>query len=304
MREFNETNLTEAVADRFDGIRDDRLREVMGSLVRHLHDFVREVDLTEDEWAAAIQFLTATGQISDDSRQEFILLSDVLGVSALVDTINHRVPAGATQSTVVGPFYVQDAPYLENGHDMTVGVDIPGEHTWVEGRVLALDGAPIADATVDVWQTRPDSLYDVQDEDSEMQMRGRFRTDGDGRFWYRTYKPVSYPVPGDGPVGQILRAVGGHGMRPAHIHAAVSAPGYQRVVTHIFPDGDEYLDSDTVFAVKESLIVDFRTVDSAEEASRLGMPCPFLRVDFDFRLVPESPEAVPVVGTAEAAQRA
>jgi len=291
MRDLSEERLAEAFVERLAAIPDERARRVLAALVRHLHAFAREVELTEAEWKLGIQFLTAAGQISDGTRQEVILLSDVLGLSALVDAMNHRVPAGATESTVLGPFFVEGAPELPNGADLTAGVDTsnaPGEPTWVNGRVLTLDGQPVVGAAVDVWQTRPDALYDVQDDDEAMQMRARFRTDEAGRFFFKTYKPVSYPVPKDGPVGGLLDLIGGHGMRPAHIHAIASAPGYRRVVTHIFPAGDEYLDSDTVFAVKDSLVVDFREVASAEAAERLGMPSPFLQVDFDFRLVPEA----------------
>ena len=288
MRDLSEERLADAVIERFADIADERSRRVLTALVRHLHAFAREVELTEEEWMLGIRFLTATGQISSGTRQEFILLSDVLGLSALVDAMNHRVPEGATPSTVLGPFFVEGAPELPNGADLTVGVDtsnVAGQPTWVNGRVLTHAGRPIADAAVDVWQTRPDSLYDVQDDDTSMQMRARFRTDVDGRFYFRTYKPVSYPVPKDGPVGGLLELVGGHGMRPAHIHAIASAPGYRTVVTHIFPAGDEYLDTDTVFAVKDALVADFRPVDSVEEAARLDMPSPFLQVDFDFRLM-------------------
>lgn len=288
MRDLSEERLADAVIERMAGIEDDRARRVLSALVRHLHAFAREVELTEDEWKLGIQFLTKTGQISDGTRQEFILLSDVLGLSALVDAMNHRVPEGATLSTVLGPFFVEGAPELANGADLTVGVDTsmaPGEPTRVNGHVLALDGRPIEGAIVDVWQTRPDALYDVQDDDDAMQMRARFRTDAEGRFYFRTFKPVSYPVPKDGPVGGLLSLIGGHGMRPAHIHAIATAEGYRQVVTHIFPAGDEYLDSDTVFAVKDSLVVDFLPVTSPEIAERLGMPSPFLQVDFDFRLV-------------------
>ncbi len=291
MRDLTEERLADAVVERLANIPDARARRVLSALVQHLHAFAREVELTEAEWKLGIQFLTEAGQISSGTRQEVILLSDVLGLSALVDSINHRVPQGATESTVLGPFFVEGAPNLPNGADLTEGVDTstaPGEPTWVNGRVLTLDGAPIADAAVDVWQTRPDALYDVQDDDHAMQMRAQFRTDAEGRFFFKTYKPVSYPVPKDGPVGGLLDLIGGHGMRPAHIHAIASAPGYRRVVTHIFPAGDEYLDSDTVFAVKDSLVADFREVTSAEAAARLGMPSPFLEVDFDFRLVPQA----------------
>ena len=288
MRHSVEADLTEAVLARLAPSAAPRFKQVMTSLVQHLHSFVREVELTEEEWFEGIRFLTAAGQKSDDKRQEFILLSDVLGVSMLVDAINHRAPQGATESTVLGPFFVEGAPVYENGTDLTRDLELAGEPTWVTGRVRSVDGKPIAGAMVDVWQARPDSLYDVQDADAGLELRGRFRSDAEGRFWYRTYKPVSYPVPTDGPVGRLLDAMGRHPMRPAHIHFIIAAPGYEQLVTHLFAAGDEYLDSDAVFGVKESLVARFEHVDSAVEAKRLGMPSPFLRLDFDFRLAPAS----------------
>jgi hydroxyquinol 1,2-dioxygenase len=288
MRHSVEADLTEAVLARLAPGAAPRFKQVMTSLVQHLHAFVREVELTEEEWFEGIRFLTAAGQKSDDKRQEFILLSDVLGVSMLVDAINHRAPQGATESTVLGPFFVEGAPVYENGTDLTRDLELAGEPTWVTGRVRSVEGKPIAGAMVDVWQARPDSLYDVQDADAGLELRGRFRSDAEGRFWYRTYKPVSYPVPTDGPVGRLLDAMGRHPMRPAHIHFIIAAPGYEQLVTHLFAAGDEYLDSDAVFGVKESLIARFEHVESAAEARRLGMPSPFLRLDFDFRLAPAS----------------
>ena len=288
MRHPVEADLTEAVLARLAPSAAPRFKQVVTSLVRHLHAFVREVELTEEEWFEAIRFLTAAGQKCDDKRQEFILLSDVLGVSMLVDAINHRTHQGATESTVLGPFFVEGAPVYENGTDLTRDLELAGEPTWVTGRVRSVDGKPIAGAMVDVWQVRPDSLYDVQDAAAGLELRGRFRSDAEGRFWYRTYKPVSYPVPTDGPVGRLLDAMGRHPMRPAHIHFIIAAPGYEQLVTHLFAAGDEYLDSDAVFGVKESLVARFEHVASAEEARRLGMPSPFLRLDFDFRLAPAS----------------
>ena len=288
MRHPVEADLTEAVLARLAPSAAPRFKQVVTSLVRHLHAFVREVELTEEEWFEAIRFLTAAGQKCDDKRQEFILLSDVLGVSMLVDAINHRTHQGATESTVLGPFFVEGAPVYENGTDLTRDLELAGEPTWVTGRVRSVDGKPIAGAMVDVWQARPDSLYDVQDAAAGLELRGRFRSDAEGRFWYRTYKPVSYPVPTDGPVGRLLDAMGRHPMRPAHIHFIIAAPGYEQLVTHLFAAGDEYLDSDAVFGVKESLVARFEHIESAEEARRLGMPSPFLRLDFDFRLAPAS----------------
>jgi hydroxyquinol 1,2-dioxygenase len=275
MRNFTEETLTDAVIGRLSRCEDERFKQVMTSLIRHLHAFVREVDLTEAEWAAGIRFLTATGQKSDSERQEYILLSDVLGVSMLVDAINHRKPEGATESTVLGPFYVEGAPELPTGADIAHGG--PGEPTEVRGRVLTPDGRPIGGAQLDVWQTAANALYSSQDPQQERyNMRGKFRTDEQGRFFFRTVKPVSYPVPTDGPVGTILNAMGRHPMRPAHIHFIVSAAGYETVATHIFVNGDPYLDSDVVFAVKNALIADFRPKSDGKT----------LEVVYDFGLKP------------------
>jgi protocatechuate 3,4-dioxygenase beta subunit len=256
-RNLGEADLTDAVLARLQRCEDPRFKEIMGGLIRHLHAFVREVALTEAEWLEGIKFLTAAGQKCDADRQEFILLSDVLGVSMLVDALNHRKPSGATESTVLGPFYVEGAPDLPNGANICHSGG--GEPAEVSGRVLSLDGKPIRGAVLDVWQTAANSLYSSQDPSQERyNMRGRFRSDDKGAFFFRTVKPVSYPVPTDGPVGRILNAMGRHPMRPAHIHFIVSAPGHETVATHIFANGDRYLDSDVVFAVKNSLVADFK----------------------------------------------
>jgi protocatechuate 3,4-dioxygenase beta subunit len=258
MRNLTEADLTDAVVARLARSEDPRFRAIMTSLIRHVHDFVREVELTEAEWLEAIKFLTATGQKCDDRRQEFILLSDVLGVSMLVDAINHRKPDGATESTVLGPFYVDGAPDLPQGFDIAHGG--PGEPTEVRGRVLTPEGKPIKGALLDVWQTAANSLYSSQDPKQDLyNLRGKFRSDDKGNYFFRTIKPVSYPVPTDGPVGAVLNAMGRHPMRPAHLHFIVSAPGYETVATHLFVKGDKYLDSDVVFAVKNSLVVDFKS---------------------------------------------
>ena len=257
MRNLTEADLTDAVVARLARCEDPRFRQIMTSLIRHVHDFVREVELTEAEWLEGIKFLTATGQKCDDRRQEFILLSDVLGVSMLVDAINHRKPDGATESTVLGPCYVEGAPELPAGFDIAHGG--AGEPTEVRGRVLTPDGKPIKGAQLDVWQTAANSLYSSQDPKQDLyNLRGKFRSDDKGAYLFRTIKPVSYPVPTDGPVGAVLNAMGRHPMRPAHLHFIVSAPGYETVATHLFVKGDRYLDSDVVFAVKNSLVVDFK----------------------------------------------
>ncbi len=257
MRNFTPDTLTEAAVARLSGCSDTRFKEIMESLIRHLHAFVREVKLNEEEWFEGIQFLTATGQKCDRDRQEVILLSDVLGVSMMVDALSHGKPSGATESTVLGPFYIPGAPELATGANIAYGS--PGEPTEVSGHVFDRDGKPIADAVLDVWQTATNGLYSIQDpEQDRYNLRGRFRTGPDGRYAFRTVKPVSYPVPTDGPVGRILDAMGRHPHRPAHIHFIVSAPGHQTLTTHIFADGDPYLDTDVVFAVKNSLVVDFK----------------------------------------------
>ena len=284
MSDFNEVTATAAVIDRMSGCKDARLKQVMASLVTHLHSVVREVEPTVEEWMAAIRFLTAAGQKCDDKRQEFILLSDVLGVSMLVDAINHRKPSGATESTVLGPFFVAGAPKLEMGD--TISRDGKGEAAYVSGRVLDLDGQPIAGAMLDIWQTSSDGFYDVQDPSQpEMNLRGLFTTAADGRFYFRTVKPSSYPIPTDGPVGRLLLALGRHPMRPAHIHFIIGAPGFEPVTTHMFVAGDEYLDSDAVFGVKDSLVVPFVPYDDADGAKKRRVGNPYYTAEHDFTLV-------------------
>jgi protocatechuate 3,4-dioxygenase beta subunit len=283
-RNFNEDTATAAVLERMSGCSDPRFKEIMTSVVTHLHAVVREVEPTIEEWMAAIQFLTATGQISSDERQEYILLSDTLGVSMLVDAINNRKPSGATESTVLGPFYVAGAPHVAMGE--TISRDGKGDPTYVSGRVLDPEGKPIKGALLDVWQTSTDGFYNTQDPSQpEMNLRGLFTTGADGRFYFRTVKPSSYPIPTDGPVGKMLLKMGRHPMRPAHIHFIVGAPGYEPVTTHIFVDGDPYLDSDAVFGVKDSLIEPFLPHDDPAEARRIGLPNPFYTADHDFTLV-------------------
>ena len=285
-----EDDITDEVLRRFEATPDARLRQLMLSLVRHLHAFVKEVELTEAEWFAAIQFLTDAGHMCDDKRQEFILLSDTLGVSMVVDLINHRKPEGATESTVFGPFHRDGAPELPPGGNIAPR-DTTGTPTVISGRVLDLNGRPIAGALLDVWQADSSGLYDSQyAESSELHMRGRFRTDADGRFLVRTVRPVYYAIPTDGPVGRMLRATNRHPWRPAHVHFVVSAAGYEPVTTHLFDDVDPYLDSDTVFAVKDSLICTFVRHGTREDvADRLGIDPPFCTAQFDFVLKPARP---------------
>jgi catechol 1,2-dioxygenase len=284
MRDFNEDNATAAVLERLSGCDDPRLKQIMISVINHLHAVVREVEPTIDEWTTAIDFLTETGRITQ--RQEFILLSDILGISMLVDVINHRKPSGATESTVLGPFHIPGAPLKRMGD--TISLDGKGEPTFVSGRVLDPDGTPIAGATLDVWQTSADGFYDMQDPGQpRMNLRGLFTTAADGRFFFRTVKPASYPIPNDGPVGSLLLAMGRHPMRPAHIHFIVGAPGFEPVTTHMFVAGDQYLESDAVFGVRDSLIVDFVPTDDPTAAARLGLANPYHAASHDFVLVKE-----------------
>jgi catechol 1,2-dioxygenase len=259
-------DITAAAAASFDGCSDERLRELMQALVRHLHGFATEVELTQEEWGRLIEVLTATGHITDERRQEFILWSDSLGLSMLVDAMANPLPAGATESTVLGPFYVPNAPEREYGESM-IG-EPAGTPAWVHGRVLDTEGNPIAGAELDVWQNGDDQLYAVQrPEAPEDHLRGRYFTREDGSYAFLAVRPVPYPIPYDGPVGAMLDATGRHPWRPAHIHMIVRAPGYQTVTTHIFDRASEYLDSDAVFAVKPSLMRDF-TERSADDPDR------------------------------------
>lgn len=285
--DFSEETSAEAVAASFAGTPDGRLGEILTSLVGHLHGFVREVELTQAEWEAAVEFLTATGQKCDDTRQEFILLSDVLGVSMLVDAINNRKPPAATESTVLGPFHVVESPPRELG--ATISLDGRGEPCLVTGRVTALDGTPLAGASVDVWQANGAGYYDVQQPDvqPERNLRGLFTTDDDGRFWFRTVVPSYYPIPDDGPVGKLLERTGRHPYRPAHIHLIAAARDHEPVTTHLFVAGDPYIDSDTVFGVKESLIHEFELVDDPARAERNGMPCPYRWADVHVAVAPQ-----------------
>jgi hydroxyquinol 1,2-dioxygenase len=253
MRNLTEENVTDAVLGQLSQCRDARLREVTESLVRHLHAFLREVEPTPDEWLAGIRFLTETGQRCDEDRQEFILLSDTLGATILVDAVNNRKPAGATESSVLGPFYREGAPERPNGADLATG---PGPRVAFAGKVTDVDGRPVPGALLDVWQTAPNGLYHMQDPAAdEFALCARIRADGDGRYAFRTFLPVSYSIPVDGPAGRLLRGLGRHPYRPAHVHFIVSAPGFERVVTELFTEGDPYLDSDPVFGVKSSLVV-------------------------------------------------
>jgi hydroxyquinol 1,2-dioxygenase len=278
MRNIDATTITPAFLQRLEGCTNPRLKQILSSLVTHLHDFAREVKLTEDEWMRGIQFLTATGQKCSDVRQEFILLSDTLGLSMLLVAQNQAKPPGATEATVFGPFHVDDTPAAEQGADIAGGA--PGTPLLVNARVLDLQGRPIANAEVDVWQADDNGLYDVQQPElgNTRRARGVFHTDAEGRVRFRGIAPVPYPVPTDGPVGQMLLASGRHPWRPAHLHFMISAPGHERLITHLFRAGDPYLDSDVVFGVRSSLIGNFVRHD--------GGGTPYFTLDQDFVLAP------------------
>ena len=256
-RATTEDDITNETLRRFEGTPDPRLREIMLSLVKHLHGFVKDVKLTEAEWFEAIRFLTATGHKCDDIRQEFILLSDTMGVSMVVDLLSNRKPAGATESTVFGPFHREGVTELPMGSNIAPK-DTKGTPTTISGRVLDTAGTPIGGAVLDVWQANSEGFYDAQlPNHDELHMRGIFRTGPDGRYWFTTTRPVHYSIPLDGPVGTMLKATNRHGWRPAHTHFRISAPGCEPVTTHLFDRIDPYLKSDAVFGVKDSLIVDF-----------------------------------------------
>ena len=286
MRNLDEDTITEAVLAAMKDAPDERLRVVMTSLVQHLHAFAREVELTEEEWFAGIRFLTDAGRITDETRQEFILLSDVLGLSMLVTVQNNRKPPGATESTVLGPFFVAGAPQVENGADISNGAK--GPPSVVRGQVRSVDGRPIPDAVIDVWQSDEDGFYDVQqpapDGDVEPRARAQLRSGPDGRFHFRSVLPQHYPIPADGPVGAMLTALGRHPWRPAHLHFLIEAPGFERLITHVFRNGDEYLDSDAVFGVRSGLIADW--VRHEPDAGELE---PWYSLDYDFVLNPSPP---------------
>jgi hydroxyquinol 1,2-dioxygenase len=285
MAQFSEDTLTDAVIERLAECDDSRFKTVMTSLIRHLHGFVREVDLTEGEWMTAIRFLTEVGQTCTDKRQEFILLSDTLGVSILVDALNHRMPTGAVESTVLGPWYWDGAPEVPLGSNIAEGAE--GEPAFYSGRLLTLDGEPIAGGLLDVWSGDGEGLYDMQmPEGTGMLCRGKFRTDAEGRYWFRSIMPTYYPVPIDGPVGKMLGKMGRHPNRPGHIHMIVSAPGHETVVTHLFVAGAPYLESDAVFAVKDSLIVDFEKHAPGKAPTGEVVEVPFYTAEYDFRLAP------------------
>ena len=287
--DFTEETAADAVIESFGPDTSPRLREILVSLVKHLHAFARDVELTIPEWEKAVDFLTRTGHKSDDERQEFILLSDVLGLSMLVETISNRKFGVATESTVLGPFHVVESPVRALGDDIDLVKDPHATPCVVTGRVVSTDGTPLPGATLDVWQANEQGFYDVQQPDVQPRTNGRglFTADENGEFWFRTIVPSYYPIPTDGPVGELLVATGRHAFRPAHIHFIVTAPGYRDLTTHIFVAGSKYIESDTVFAVKKSLVVDFEEVDDPALAEQWNVgKVPFRHADFDIVMQP------------------
>jgi hydroxyquinol 1,2-dioxygenase len=287
MRNINEDTVTQAVLASFSECKDKRLWTIMTSLVQHLHAFARDVKLTEEEWFKAIQFLTDAGHITDEKRQEFILLSDTLGLSMLVMSQNNKKPPKCTEATVFGPFFVEGAPDYQNGDDISNGAK--GAPCFVQGRVTDLSGQPVAHSQLEVWQSDEEGYYDVQrppegDEKPEHRARGRLRTLDDGSFHFRSILAVAYPIPHDGPVGRMIEAVGRHPWRPAHLHFMISAPGYETLITHVFRDGDRYLDSDAVFGVRSTLIAEWHRHEAGTAPDGTKMDAPFYTLDYDFVL--------------------
>jgi hydroxyquinol 1,2-dioxygenase len=288
MPEQRPSPITQAAMASMAGARTPRLRQLGEALVRHLHAFVAEIEPTQAEWAEAIAFLTRTGQTCTPSRQEFILLSDVLGVSMLVDEINHRAAHAATSSTVVGPFYRPDPPVCPLGTD--IGMGAPGTPMLVDCTVRAAGGQPLAGVTVDTWQADEEGFYDVQRADLQdsgaTALRGRFHTGVDGRFWFWTVVPADYPIPADGPVGDLLTAFGRHPYRPAHVHFRLAHPDYRELITHVFLPGSPYLASDAVFGVKPDLIqaIDRHPPGAAPDGRLLEVE--YMTLGYDFSLSP------------------
>ena len=268
---FTEDNSVDVVISRNARAKNERLKQVLATITRKLREAVKEIEPTQEEWMTAILFLTKTGHMSDDWRQEFILLSDVLGLSMLVDAINNRKPSGASESTVLGPFHVADAPELPMGANTCL--DQKGEPLFVHGRILDTEGKPIAGAKIDVWQANDEGFYDVQQKgiQPDFNLRGVFRTGADGRYWFRGVKPRYYPIPDDGPVGKLLDSLGRHPNRPAHLHYIIEADGFDALTAHIFDPDDPYIDSDAVFGVKKSLLAEFRKIDDPEAAAKVEL---------------------------------
>lgn len=288
MRNLNEDNITRAVIAMHAGAENARLREVMTSLVQHLHSFAREVELTEEEWFTGIGFLTDIGHITTDKRQEFILLSDTLGLSMLVTALNNKKPQGCTEATVFGPFHVEGSPYIPLGGDVANGAQ--GEPCFVRGSVVDPQGRPVPGAELQVWQADAAGNYDVQyaaaGGDHEHRARATLNADALGEFHFKTIRAEAYPIPHDGPVGKMLEALGRHPWRPAHLHFMITAPGFERLITHVFRNGDRYLDSDAVFGVRSSLIADWIEHPPGVTPNGARSAVAFHTLDFRFVLNP------------------
>jgi hydroxyquinol 1,2-dioxygenase len=286
--DLTETTITDSVEHTFDGCQDARARQLFVTLVRHLHDFTREVRLTGEEWFTAMDFLERVGKISSPTRQEYVLLSDILGLSVLVDQINSHQGPCVTDSTLLGPFYVEGRPRAENGADISGGVE--GMPLFVSARVVDIDGNPVAGARVDTWHSDGDGFYDVQQSEKlhgQLAMRALLTTDEDGRFWYRSITPRYYPVPTDGPCGEILRAAQRSPMRPEHVHFWLHADGYEPLITMLFRDGDPYLNNDAVFGVKRSLVADFVEHEAGIAPDGTHVDDPFQTLEWTFTMVPK-----------------
>ena len=289
---FTESDSAQVVVSRNANAKSARLAQVMAALIPHLHAAIKEIEPTQAEWFDAIMFLTRTGQISNEWRQEWILLSDTMGVSMLVDAINNRKPSGASESTVLGPFHLPDAPELPLGADICL--DQKGDPMLVKGRILALDGTPIPHAKLDVWQANDEGFYDVQQKgiQPDFNLRGVFRTNAAGEYWFKGVKPKFYPIPADGPVGQLMDLLGRHPFRPAHLHYIISADGFDTLTTHIFDPDDPYIHSDAVFGVKQSLMARFEPVTDPARQAAAGYAGAYYEVAHDFVLAPAKASAI------------
>ncbi|WP_370963392.1 dioxygenase [Amycolatopsis sp. cg9] len=285
MRLVTEDNITELAAARWASAHDPRTAEVLAALVRHLHAFAREVRLSETEWMAAMRWLTETGQISDEKREEFILASDVLGLSMLVVQMNHAFDAKATPATVLGPFHIDGSPEKEFGGDMSDG--LPGTPLYVTGTVGGLDGSPVAGAVLDVWQADEEGAYESQIPDvDEARLRAKYTSRADGTYCVRTIAPKGYSIPMDGPVGELIRGTDISHFRPAHVHFLINAAGYEPLITHLFQEGAEYLDTDVVFGTKQELVVAFEPRDPGPTPDGGQSAVPWLEARYDFVLQP------------------